>query len=128
MSANKVIEKNSRIAYAQNLPKVTMYNARSLFPKILSLATDMEERSIDICCVSEIWEKAEDKVHQGQIESLLELNGIKYISNPRRGRRRGGTAIAARCESFSLSMSLLMSRQFGVLSNPRILLDLFLLP
>ena len=71
--------------------------------QILSLATDMEERSIDICCVSEIWEKAEDKVHQGQIESLLELNGIKYISNPRRGRRGGGTAIAARCESFSLS-------------------------
>ena len=32
----------------------TLYNARSLFPKIASLLTDIEERAVDVCFVTEI--------------------------------------------------------------------------
>ena len=41
---------------AHLLPSLTIYNARSLFPKLSSFITDMAERATAICCVSEIWE------------------------------------------------------------------------
>ena len=40
---------------------------------------------------------------QNDIEQLMEMKGIKYISILRRGKRGGGTAIAAHTESVSLS-------------------------
>ena len=42
---------------------------------------------------SEIWERLERKTHQNKIEEALQLEGIKYISNPRPNRRGGGAAI-----------------------------------
>ena len=89
---------------ACNLPSLTLYNARSLFPKITSLVTDIDERATDICCVTEVWEKISSKRHQEKIEEMLELKGLKYISTPRRnGRRGGGAAIIVNLENFSLS-------------------------
>ena len=42
---------------------------------------------------SEIWEDKEKLEHQNKIEEALELEGVKYISNPRQNRRGGGAAI-----------------------------------
>ena len=86
-----------------SLPTLSVYNARSLFPKIASLATDIEERDTDICFVTEIWEQNENKRHRKKIEELLELKGIKYISNPRRNRRGGGAGIAVNLKNFTVS-------------------------
>ena len=83
---------------------ISVYNARSLFPKINSLATDMHERKTDVTFISEIWEKLEKKKHQQKIEELFELKGIKYVSNPRRnGKRGGGAALAVNLERFTIS-------------------------
>ena len=88
----------------QSIPICTVYNARSLFPKINSFATDMKERNTDIAFISEIWEKLEKKNHQLKIEELFHLKGIEYMSNPRRnGKRGGGVALAVNLERFSIS-------------------------
>ena len=86
-----------------SLPNISVYNARSLFPKISSLATDIDERATDICFVTEIWEQDENKKHRRKIEELLELKGIKYISNPRRNRRGGGAAIAVNLKNYTVA-------------------------
>ena len=86
------------------LPRLTLYNARSLFPKISSLVTDIEERTTDVCCVTEVWEQISSKKHQRKIEELLEMKGIQYVSTPRRtGKRGGGAAIAVNLEHYTLS-------------------------
>ena len=47
------------------------------------MKTDILERNIDVAFLCEIWEKKEKKVHQLQIETLLETEGLKYFSTPR---------------------------------------------
>ena len=69
-----------------------------------SFGTDMLDRQCSLSFLVEIWQKSESRKHQYKIEELLELRGIKYISTPRPGNRRGGgAAIAANTENFTLS-------------------------
>ena len=64
----------------------------------------MQERETDICFLSEVWEKKENKKHQFKLEEMLEMSGVKYISTPRPGAQRGGgAAIAVRSEKFTIS-------------------------
>ena len=105
------LRKYSNKTITKSLPKITVYNARSLFPKLSSLITDMKERSIDVCCICEIWEenkkkkkrKMKAKTHQQKIEEMMEMVGIDYISTPRLNRMGGGAAVAVNTESFSIS-------------------------
>ena len=100
----KAIRRDNRITVAQFLPKIVTYNVRSLIPKIRSVAADILERESDLIFLTEIWQKEDDKKHQYKIEELLELDGIKYISTPRTGARRGGgAALAVRLENFSIT-------------------------
>ena len=87
-----------------SLPRISVFNARSLFPKIGSLVTDMNDRDVDVSFISEIWEQENKKKHQQKIEELIELNGLEYISTPRKKGKRGGvTAIIANLHKFNLS-------------------------
>ena len=64
----------------------------------------MIEREGDICFLTEVWQKQENKKHQHKIEKMFEMSGIHYISTPRPGAQRGGgAAIAVRTEKFVLS-------------------------
>ena len=89
------IRKSNDIVQAGDLPALAAYNMRSLFPKVKNLCLDINEREIGIACLSEIWEKSESVEHQLKTEEMLEMNSLEYISNPRRGKRGGGTAIIA---------------------------------
>ena len=61
-------------------------------------------RSTDLCFLTEVWQKSENKKHQECIESMFELKGIKYVSTPRPGARRGGgTALACSADIFIMS-------------------------
>ena len=80
---NRVSRKIDKISCALNLPTLATYNCRSLFPKLGNVKTDILERAIDVAFLCEIWEKKENKNHQLQIETLLETEGLKYISTPR---------------------------------------------
>ena len=100
-----VSDKQDKITAARCLPKVATYNLRSLLPKIVSLSTDILERKIDCSFLSEIWEQVDNINHQFEIEKLLELNGLKYISTSRKPSRNGvsygGAAIIVNLEKFS---------------------------
>ena len=77
------ISGHDKISTAQYLPVVAAYNMRSLFPKIDNLKTDILERQIDVGFFSEIWQKAENKKHQSEIEIMIEKEGLKHISTAR---------------------------------------------
>ena len=100
----KTLRRDNKTIEALSLPRITNYNCRSLMPKIRSFAQDMIERESDISFLSEVWQKEENKKHKAKLEELLEISGIKYISTPRPGAKRGGgAAIAVRLDKFTIS-------------------------
>ena len=84
-----VFKKPDKITAALSLPTVATHNLRSLFPKIENFTTDILERKIDCAFLSEIWEKEHCKEHQGEIEKLLELHGLQYMSTCRKPNAKG---------------------------------------
>ena len=99
------MKKADKISAALNLPIVATYNLRSLMPKILCLKNDIFERSVDIGFLQETWEQSDNKTHQFEIEKMLEIDGLQYISAPRpknaKGRSYGGAAMVINTEKFS---------------------------
>ena len=73
--ARKVIRRDEGLVEALTLPKITLYNMRSMWPKIGNLADDICLRETDICFLTEIWEKKESKKHQRSIEEMMEMKG-----------------------------------------------------
>ena len=99
-------KKQDKISAALSLPTVATYNLRSFFPKAGNLTTDMLERSIDLGFLVEIWENSTKAVHRLEIERMLEMSGLEYISTARppnaKGVSYGGAAIVVNVEKFSI--------------------------
>ena len=88
---------------ALNLPTIAAYNVCSLFPKVRSFKIDMLERAIDVAFVSEVWEQKEKKEHAFEVEKMLEMDGLKYLSKSRPSTQRGGgVAIVTYLKKFSI--------------------------
>ena len=81
--------KIDKISAALSLPVVATYNLRSLFPKIENLTTDTLERTVDVGFLTEIWENTLNVEHSAEIEKMLEISGLKYISTARPLMLRG---------------------------------------
>ena len=66
----------------------------------------MLERSVDVGFLSEIWENTTKSEHGVQIENLLEMSGLQYISTSRapnsKGVAYGGAAIVVNQKNFSV--------------------------
>ena len=90
LSETQLNTKKSKIKTALNLPVVASYNCRSLFPKLGSMKTEIIERKLDCIFASEVWEQSENKEHLWEIEKMLEIDGLKYISKSRPAKNRGG--------------------------------------
>ena len=100
----KTIRRDNKVLQALTLPKLSIYNMRSLIPKNQNFGEDMADRDCDLSFLTELWEKSENKKHQYKIEELFELKGLKYISTPRPGSRRGGgAALVSNTERFSIT-------------------------
>ena len=100
----KTVKRSNKLVDALSAPLITLYNMRSAWSKLDNLAVDMEMRQTDISFLTEVWQQAENKKHQDAIEELLEIRGIKYVSTPRPGARRGGgTALACSEERFHMT-------------------------
>ena len=85
-------------------PAITVYNMRSMWAKIDNMAQDINMRWTDLCFLTEVWEKQTNRRHQYNIQGLLEMKGVNYISSPRPGGRRGGgVAIAYSDKNFQVS-------------------------
>ena len=94
--------KSDKIATAIDLPVVAAYNSRSLFPKLENFKIDLIERKIYCAFVSEVWEQSESKEHLFQIEKMLQIDGLKYISTSRPSNKRGGgVALVVNLEQYS---------------------------
>ena len=94
--------KVDKISAALSLPIIASYNMRSIFPKINNFKIDMLERNISVAFVSEVWEQSENKEHRVEIDKMLEIDGLKYISTSRPSNKRGGgVAIVVNQEKFS---------------------------
>ena len=103
-STLKTVRRDNKVLQGVSLPKLSVYNMRSLLPKVESLGTDMLNRSCSLSFLTEVWTKSENKKHLYKIEELFELRGIEYVSTPRPGNRRGGgAAILINTEKFSIS-------------------------
>ena len=64
----------------------------------------MEDRNCELSFLTEIWQKLENKKHQFKIEELFEIKGMKYISTPRPGNKRGGgAAIVVDTKKYSIT-------------------------
>ena len=76
------------------VPTLLCINVRSAFPKLQSICDEILEREATISFLTEIWQDINNPMHSNQLERALQLQGIEIITNPRRGRRGGGVAIA----------------------------------
>ena len=76
---------------------------RSLFPKLNGYKNDIIQREIGLSLLSEVWEKKGKRKHKVEIEKMLQIEGLKYISTPRPSSKRGGgCAIVANLSMYSM--------------------------
>ena len=99
---NITVKRNNKQLEGISLPVISVSNLRSLTPKLYSFKNDMIQREISVSLCSEVWEKANCKKQQFEIEKMLQMEGLKYISTPRTTKRGGGAAIIVNTEKFSL--------------------------
>ena len=99
----KTIRRDNRLAKSSELPVIAVSNLRSLMPKVNNFVEDMHQRDIGVALLTEVWEKAQKKKHIFEIDRMLHMEGLKYISTPRPSAKRGGgAAIVAPIEKFNL--------------------------
>ena len=97
------IRRNDKLLKCLSLPIISVSNLRSLLPKINSFKKDILERDIGLALLCEIWQVKGKKKNMCEIEKMLEIEGLKYISTPRASYKRGGgCAIVAHLPQFSL--------------------------
>ena len=89
-SNNITVRRDNKLLEAMSLPVFSVYNMRSIWSKLSSLAEDMDNRDSDIAILSEVWEKKENVRHQNKIVELFELRDTKYFSTARPGAKHGG--------------------------------------
>ena len=98
----QTVRRNDKQLVCNTLPVISVSNLRSLIPKINNFKTDMLEREVSLALLSEVWEQKNSKKHKFELEKILQLDGLKYISTPRPSKRGGGAAIVANLAQFSL--------------------------
>ena len=76
---------------------------RSLFPKLNGYKNDIIQIETGLSLLSEVWEKKGKRKHKIEIEKMLQIEGLKYISTPRPSSKRGGgCAIVANLSMYSM--------------------------
>ena len=59
-STLKTVRRDNKVLQGVSLPKLSVYNMRSLIPKVESLGTDMLNRSCSLSFLTEVWTKSEN--------------------------------------------------------------------
>ena len=84
------IKRDNRLVVGESLPIISVSNLRSLTPKLNNFKNDMIEREISVALLSEVWEKKSCKKQQYEVQKMLQMDGLKYISTPRTTKRGVG--------------------------------------
>ena len=98
----KTIRRDNRLLITEALPILSVSNLRSFWPKQNNFKEDLKMRDISCAMLSEVWEKANCRKQQFEIEKMLNMDGLKYISTPRITKRGGGAAIVVQLKNYSL--------------------------
>ena len=98
----KTIRRDNRLLITEALPILSVSNLRSFWPKQNNFIEDLKMRDISCAMLSEVWEKANCRKQQFELEKMLNMDGLKYISTPRITKRGGGAAIVAQLKNYSL--------------------------
>ena len=100
----KTVKRDKKLLKTSNLPIIAVSNLRSLMPKVRNFSQDVLERQIGCGLLSEIWQKSNKKKHNYEIERMLHMKGLNYISTPRVSTKRGGgAAIVAPVDKYTLN-------------------------
>ena len=102
-SSSHTVRRDNRLLTGASLPTFSAPNCRSLGPKIRNLIEDMRMRNISCVLASETWEKSTNKKYQREVERMVEVEGLKMISKPRKYRRGGGVCIIADITQISIT-------------------------
>ena len=92
------IKRNNKFESANCLPKVLVLNPRSIYNKVTQLKCFMKEEDIDLCMISESWERPNEP-----LDTVIKIKNFCIISNPhqRAASISGGRpAIIANTEKF----------------------------
>ena len=100
--ARLTIKRDNRLLITEALPILSVSNLRSIWPRLNNFKTEVILRGISCALLSEVWEKANCSKQQFELEKMLNMDGLKYISTPRMTKRGGGAAIVANLKKFSL--------------------------
>ena len=74
-SCIKTLKRSNKTLQSISLPLISVYNMRSLLPKLDSFTQDFEDRATGLSILTEIWEKADDKRYQKKLEEIFEMKG-----------------------------------------------------
>ena len=98
----RTIRRDNKLLLTEALPILSVSNLRSFWPKQNNFIQDMKMREISCAMLSEVWEKSNCKKQQFELERMLNMDGLKYISTPRTTKRGGGAAIVVSLKDYSL--------------------------
>ena len=68
---NITIKRDNRLFEALSLPIFSVYNMRSIWSKLSSLAEDMDERNADLAILSEVWGKRRTQSTKQKLKNYL---------------------------------------------------------
>ena len=100
------IVRNPRVNASTCLPVVAVANVRILLPKLNSFIEKVQNEYIQICFISECWEKQgkKNKHFQARTEEIMQMHGYQYLFCGARpsGKRGGGAAILVDLHYFTV--------------------------
>ena len=86
----KTIKRDGRLNKSILLPFIAVSNLSSLMLKVKNFAEDIHERNIGLTLLTEVWQKKYKKKHIFEVEKLMQMEGLKYISTTCPSSKRGG--------------------------------------
>ena len=89
----KTIKRSNRISESSFLPVIMLMNPRSIYNKSEEFKTLIEQHEIDVCCISESWDRDKLTPKSTPVEEILEIEGFKILKNPVQRNRRGGKPV-----------------------------------
>ena len=92
--SNEIRRKKPRFLKSNkdNVLLICLINARSVMPKLCSLADTLNELQTDICVLTETWIREDGRIKE-QLEDFECLSGYSMIRRDRVERRGGGIAV-----------------------------------
>ena len=85
LKSNKTIKRNNKAVAALNLPTVININPRSVYNKVDEFHEMMEQYSVDLCLMSESWERENLK-----LDKIIRLENFEIITNVVQRKESGG--------------------------------------